>query len=496
MKGKLKILMVFSEVAPFTSIEGVGEVGGALPKALKDLGHDVRVIAPQYRAINERKYVLRDVIRLQQIEIPLGEKSVTIDVKSAFLPNSKVQVYFIDYKPFFFREGLYKDAKTGKTYTDNDLRFVLFSKGVLKTLIKLQWQPDVLHCHGWQAGLIPYLLKTTYKDDAFFQKTFSQFTIHDIQEQGQFSSKCYSYISDDATPFPVDPNIESHGKCNFLKAGIYASDLVNTVRENHLDNFVAQGIEKTRWEEVFSWRSGSIYGVNNGIDECRWNPETDKSIASNYSVSDLKPKEDNRAALIEKCELNIPLETPIVTVFTELVDDEGLDLIIESMDKLIKLPVSVVFFGKMTKARQSAIKKFRKSKSGYVAIQPDEKEIDEHLVTAGSDIMLMPVNHAALDASHLFCMNYGVVPMVFIPDGKKSNIKQFDASTGKGNGFVFNRFASRQMVKSVEKAIKLFQDIRSWQKLMKSCMREDLTWANASKKYVQLYGKCVTRNKK
>ena len=161
--------MVFPEIAPFPGTAEVGRVGGSLPVVFKEMGHDVRIISPQYRAINERKYVLRDVIRLQNIEVPLDGETVRVNVKSAFVPNSKVQVYFIDYKPFFFREGLYSDPKTGKPYPDNGKRFILFSRSVLETLTKLQWQPDVIHCHDWQSGLIPFLLKTVYHDNTFFQ---------------------------------------------------------------------------------------------------------------------------------------------------------------------------------------------------------------------------------------------------------------------------------------------------------------------------------------
>ena len=187
MKSKLKILMVFSEVAPFAKTGGLADVGESLPKMLKDMGHDVRIITPQYMVTNERKYILRDVIRLQNIEVPLGKKTIKINVKSAFLPNSKVQVYFINYKSLFFREGLYVDPKSKTDYSDNDKRFALFNRGVLETLNKLQWQPDIIHCNDWQTGLIPFYLKTSFKNDLIAHWEFNEKsgnTIYDSSGNG------------------------------------------------------------------------------------------------------------------------------------------------------------------------------------------------------------------------------------------------------------------------------------------------------------------------
>lgn len=267
MKSKLNILMVFPEIAPFIRTGEVGEVGGSLPKFLKEMGHDVRVITPQYKATNERKYILRDVIRLQNIEVPLGKKSVQINVKSAFLPNSKVQVYFIDYKPFFFREGVYADPKNGKAYVDNDKRYILFSKGVLETLTKLQWQPDIIHCHDWQSGLIPFLLKTKTKNDVFFQKTFSLFTVHDFTEHGNFDRACLSDIGINGDFIFKGSGLDLGGKCSFLKAGIQYADSVNTVSETYAQEIQKNTNNQKGILETLNKRKDKFQGIVNGVDD-------------------------------------------------------------------------------------------------------------------------------------------------------------------------------------------------------------------------------------
>ena len=253
MKNKLKILMVFSEVAPFSKTGGLADVGGALPKFLKEMDHDVRIITPQYLAINERKYILRDVIRLQNIEVPIGKKSVKINVKSAFLPNSKVQVYFINHKSLFFRSGLYVDPKSGNDYPDNDKRFAVFSRGVLETLNKLQWQPDIIHCNDWQTALIPSYLKIWEREKYFFQNTASVFSIHNIAYQGKFPYEFYDFLGLGAENFN-ESKFECHGRIHFMKGGIFYADCINTVSPTYAEeitssigsNGVAMYIERRR----------------------------------------------------------------------------------------------------------------------------------------------------------------------------------------------------------------------------------------------------------
>ena len=300
MKGAMNILMVLPEVTPFATMSDTGDVGAGLPKALKEMGHDVRIISPQYRAINERRYVLRDVIRLQDIDVSLGEETVQVNVKSAFLPNSKVQVYFIDYKPFFFREGLYVDMKTGKMYPDNDRRFVLFSKAVLETLKKLQWQPDIIHCHDWQSGIIPFLLKRVYADDVFFQKTQSLFTVHDFAYQGIFDPSCVEVLGVDGSFVFKGSDIELNGQCNFTKAGIHFADFVNTVSPSYADEVRSKPSLTDGLQSSLKARGNRFTGVLNGIDTSEWNPETDRLIAKSYSVKELESKEENKKALCEK----------------------------------------------------------------------------------------------------------------------------------------------------------------------------------------------------
>ena len=495
MKGKLNILLVFSEVAPFSRSSALGDVGGALPKALKEMGHDIRVITPQYRGINERKYILRDVIRLQKIEIPLGNKTLTIDVKSAFIPNSKVQVYFIDYKPFFFREGLYSDIKTKKGYSDNDKRFILFAKGVLKTLDKLQWQPDVIHCHDWQSGLIPFFLNTIYKDDPFFKKTYTLFTAHQFGPESQFSPDCFGYMSEGAyAEFPED-EIVYQGQCSFMKAGIGYADIVNTIRVEHADESQSSTADPGLNEDARSWRKDRFYHIANGIDYDVWNPESDSYIKESFTPSDFKGKEVNKKALTESLELPLAPATPIIGMLTSLSDKRGVELVESNINELMGLGFYFIVACDGVDTTLRLPKQMNKKYADRLRVQPSSDESMVHRLIAGADMMLIPLSRGAIESSHLFCLKYGTVPIVHIAKGMDDAFRAFDSNTGKGMGFIFQDLKARSMLKTIKKAIRMFDDQKVWQKIMKNGMREDLSWQHAAKKYVQLYNKCITKKK-
>ena len=495
MKGKLKVLLVFPEVAPFAKTGNLGEVGGTFPRVLKELGHDVRVIMPQYRVINERKYVLRDVIRLQNIEVSLGDESIKINVKSAFLPNSKVQIYFIDYKPFFFRQGLYSDPKTGKEYPDNHKRFTLFAKGVLKTLVKLQWQPDVIHCHDWQSALVPFFLKTLNKSDPFFAKTFSLFTIHNFSFQGDFDPDCVSSLGIDNNFVFQGSSIDFHGRCNFLKAGITSADVVNTVSEKYAEEVQSSTEYGFGMGEVLRQRGNSFYGVTNGIDYKEWDPATDNLIPEKYNVSDISGKEKNKYVLLEKYGLPFSIKVPVVALILSSVDQAGIDLIKSAVDAMMRLNIYLIVLGENKGHNYTFFESIRKKYKNKLAVESNFDRALIHLVMAGADIILVPSKIEPSGLTQLYGLRYGTIPLVRATGGLADTVHQFDPNTEKGTGFVFNNFNSKEFLKILKQAVKIFQDRKAWTKIMKNGMREDFSWEASARKYVQLYGKCLAKNK-
>lgn len=493
MKKKLKILLAASEVAPFAKTGGLADVGGALPKALKDLGHDIRVIMPQYRMINERKYVLRDVIRLQDIPVQLGKKEIRINVKAAFIPNSKVQVYFIDHKPFFFREGLYVDSKTGKDFPDNADRFTLFAKGTLETLKKLQWQPDILHCNDWQTGLIPMFLKTLYADDLFYTKIRTLFTVHNFVYQGIFPQSCLNAFNLDESFKAEDLGILQDGRCNYLQAGLANADLINTVSETYSQEVQSSPEFGCGMQTLLQKRKKDFYGVVNGLDESVWNPETDEHIPAPYNADDPEGKRDAKAALLERLKLDIDPSTPLIGVISRLTLQKGFDLICDVLDDLMKGDVAMVILGVGDKKYESFFKKAEKKYKTKFRYLSAFDEALAHLIAAGSDMFLMPSLQEPCGLTQLFSLKYGTVPIVHHTGGLADTITQFHNRKKTGNGFVFRKPQADQLLIAIKQALETYASPLLWKKLIRNGMKEDHSWKTSSNKYVQLYQKCILK---
>ncbi|MEX0737008.1 MAG: glycogen/starch synthase, partial [Bacteroidota bacterium] len=234
MSKPLNILFISSEVDPFAKTGGLADVSSALPQAIKELGHEIRIMMPRYRFISERKFKLHDIIRLKDIPIPVGKKTEVGNVKSSFISNlkEKVQVYFFDNANYFGRDGIYQSPVGKKDYKDNDERYIFFCRGVLETLKRLGWQPDIIHCNDWQTGLVPAYLKSLYASDPFFKNTKTVFTIHNMAYQGAFPPESFDLSGLPKELYHHD-GCEAYGKFNFLKSALAYADAITTVSERY-----------------------------------------------------------------------------------------------------------------------------------------------------------------------------------------------------------------------------------------------------------------------
>lgn len=485
--------MAFSEVAPFAKTGGLADVGSALPKALKDQGHDIRVIMPQYRVINERKYVLRDVIRLQDIQVQLGKKEIRLNVKAAFIPNSKVQVYFIDYKPFFFREGLYIDPKTGKEYADNADRFILFAKGALETLKKLQWQPDIVHCNDWQTSLIPLFLKTLYADDGFYGKIRTLLTVHNFVYQGVFPPKCISLFNLNNDFNAEDSGILQNGQCNFLQAGLLHADLLNTVSETYSREVQSSPEYGCGMEPILRKRKNEFFGIVNGLDESVWDPERDAFIPQSYNAADFKGKQEAKKALIEQLQFKIDFNLPLIGVISRLTYQKGFDLITEVFTDLMKLDLALVILGVGEKKYETYFSKAGRKFKNRFRFKPVFNESLAHLIVAGSDLFLMPSLQEPCGLTQLFSIKYGTVPVVHHTGGLVDTIAPFNHKKKSGTGFVFKEPSAGKLLDSIKEALKLYESPDLWKRIIQNGMKEDHSWNVSSSQYVQLYQNCVQK---
>ncbi|MFQ5822461.1 MAG: glycogen synthase GlgA [bacterium] len=487
----MKIFYVSSEVAPFAKTGGLGDVTGALPKYLKQLGHDIRVMMPNYKLINERKYVLRDVIRLQGLELKIGNEIYQANGKSAFLPDSKVQVYFLDNKFFFDREGLYCDSKTGLDYQDNAERFIFFSKGCLETLKLLHWQPDIIHCNDWQTALIPLFLKSIYKEDPFFKNTKTLLTIHNLAYQGNFEPSVVQKAGLQDHISYSDSPVDYCGKFSFLKAGLEYADLLSTVSETYVNDIQESPDYGYGFEGFLKKRKNDLFGIINGIDIQVWNPETDKLIPFNYNKRTLSDKYKNKEELLKRFNLKFNENIPVISTISRLVDQKGFDLITAIIDQLMQLDLQLIILGIGEQKYHSFFRKIQKKYPTKFGIELSFNNPVAHLIEAGSDIYLMPSRFEPCGLNQLYSLKYGTIPIVRKTGGLADTIENIDINTISGTGFVFKKYDSNELLKIIKNALKLFNKKDIWVKIIQNAMKQDFSWKSSAQKYVKLYQKLM-----
>jgi starch synthase len=258
MPRPIGILFVASEADPFVKTGSIGEIAGSLPKTLKAMGHDVRVMLPGYGLINSRRFQIHSLLRMRDIEIPLGREKQHAHIKSSYLnsENQKVLVYFLANDRYFNRDGLYYSSLTKKYFADNDERFIFFCRGVLETLKRLQWQPDVIHCNDWQCGLIPAYLKSLYKDDPYFRNMKTVFTVYSLASHGTFPHSSLEKSGIPGTLFNGNGD-----KLNFLNAGLSFADVVTTFG-NKADKGIRRPTDNGE-DGIPSRRKNGIISMNN-----------------------------------------------------------------------------------------------------------------------------------------------------------------------------------------------------------------------------------------
>ncbi|HTX19427.1 MAG TPA: glycogen synthase GlgA [Bacteroidota bacterium] len=486
MSKPLNILFVSSEVEPFIKTGGLADVSGTLPQVIKDLGHEIRIIMPRYGSISERKFKLHDVIRLKDIEVPLGKETRTANVNSSFIANvkSKVQVYFLANKEFYDRPGIYVNPDSKKDYADNDLRFIFFCRGVLETLKRLGWQPDIIHCNDWQTGLIPAYLRTIYAHDPFYKHIKSVFTIHNLAYQGAFPESSFEHTGLPASEFNKE-GVEFYGKLNFMKAGLVYSDLITTVSEKYAEEICSSEEFGCGLEGVLQKRRSHLHGITNGIDYAVWNPETDEHIVKRYDARTLEGKLENKRELLSRFGLSYKENVPLFGIISRLVDQKGLDLIKEIADEFMKLDVQFVMLAAGEKKYQEYFESLHKKYSAKMGVYIGYNDELAHLIEAGCDMYLMPSRYEPCGLNQLYSLKYGTVPIVRATGGLEDTIQDVDGGTG--TGFKFTKYDSKELLKTIHRAHKAYHDSALWKKIIRNGMAQDFSWESSARKYTNLY---------
>ncbi len=494
MTKPLNILFLSSEVEPFAKTGGLADVSSALPKAIKDLGHEIRIMMPRYRFIGERKFRLHDIIRLREIPIPVGSNNELGNVKSSFISNlkEKVQVYFLDNATYFGRDGIYQSPTTKKDYKDNDERFIFFCRGIFETLKRLGWQPDIIHCNDWQTGLAPAYLKTLYANDPFFKNVKTVFTIHNMAYQGAFPKESFNKANLPKNLFHQD-GVEAYGNFNFLKTGLYFSDTITTVSEKYAKEICSSSEIGAGLDGLLTKRRKDLHGILNGIDYHTWDPATDEFIYRKYDLKSIEAKSDNKQALLSKLNLEFSEDRPAIGMISRLADQKGFDLLFEIFEDIIKLNVSLILLVAGDHDYEKKIEALEKKypKRVYVLIGYDTELA--HMIEAGTDMFLMPSKYEPCGLNQMYSMRYGTIPIVRSTGGLDDTVEDYSGN-GKGTGFKFEKYESKDLLKAIQRALKVYQQPEEWKRIMRNGMQKDFSWENSAKKYLALYKELLKHN--
>lgn len=469
------ILMISSEAAPFAKTGGLGDVVGALPAALAALGHDVRVVIPKYGCIPEE--YAEEAEFLFYMYVPLGWRSKYCGVFS--LKRQGVTFYFIDNEYYFGDKALYKW---------NDLeRFAFFDKAALEILRKLDFRPNVIHCHDWQTGMVPVLLDAYYKRDEFYCSIKTVFTIHNLKYQGIYSIEAVEDFFSLAASYFTDDKLEFHGCANLLKAGIVYADAVTTVSPTYAEE-IKTPMGGEGLDGLLFARDNALSGILNGIDYGEYNPETDPYIFKNYGVKDAaEGKRANKIALQEQLGLPVDGEKVMIGIVSRLVDQKGLDIIAAAMNELMNMDIQMVVLGTGDEKYENMFKHNAWCNSEKMSANITFSNELAHKIYAASDIFLMPSLFEPCGLGQIIAMAYGTIPIVRETGGLKDTVRAYNEFTDEGNGFSFYPCEAHDLMYTIRRAIRFFSDKTVWNRLVKRDMKEDFSWEESAKKYEKLY---------
>jgi starch synthase len=471
-----KILFVTSEAHPLIKTGGLADVSGSLPQALAGQGVDVRLIMPKYQAINTTEEIYyKSTVRVNNADANILETR---------LPGTQVLVWLVDCPEFFdFPGNPYVDEQ-GIARANSAERFALFCRLAVEVAMNrgyLDWTPDIIHCNDWQSGLVPALLSLEASRPA------TVFTIHNMAYQGLFPKATWDFLN---LPRPLwNPDgVEFNGLLSFIKGGLAYADRITTVSPTY-----AREIQTADFgyglEGLLSHRNDNLTGIINGIDADQWNPETDPNISERYDFSTLNKKKLNKIALQNQHSLPVD-NIPVFAIISRLVEQKGIDLILECLPEMLTLPLQFVLLG-------SGEKRFEQQLSHLAEIYPDKMAItigyDEalaHLLEAGADIFLMPSRFEPCGLNQIYSQRYGTVPIVRKTGGLADIV--VDAipetlSNRTATGFVFNEATSGALMETIKRALIVHSQPDAWKQLQVSGMQKDYSWNNSAKEYLALY---------
>ena len=474
------VAFIGSECYPFVKTGGLGDVMSALPKSLAKLNIDVKVILPRYKCIPQKFQEKMEYRGSFDMNLCSDGKQYYVGIME--YQEDGVVYDFIDNDEFF---------SWGNPYTnliDDIPKFCYFAKAALAALNYLNWTPDVVHCHDWQAALVPLYLRTCFQDTDV-GRAISVLTIHNLKFQGIYDRKKIQYWS--GLPdyvFNKDCMIQNWLDANMLKGGIAYSNKVTTV-----SNTYAWEIQTEEYGEGLAehlrYHNNKILGIVNGIDTDIWNPATDKLLAADYDEkSAIKNKKINKKALQESLGLDVDEHKMVIGLISRLTNQKGLDLVNDVIPGIMDEHTQVVVLGTGDSQYENTFRYYENKYKGNFCAYIAYNENVAHNIYAGCDALLVPSRFEPCGLTQLIAMRYGAVPIVRETGGLKDTVQPYNMFENTGNGFTFDRYESGLLYDAINRAKTLyFENRKSWDDMVIRDMNKDVSWEKSAKQYKDMY---------
>jgi len=484
----LRILFVSSECAPFAKTGGLADVVAGLPKALRRLGHDVRVLIPLYSFIDRATYRIKPVGTVcvhmgAGIEHWVGVHQTLLD--------DEVPVWFLDYNAYFGRPGIY-DGPLGH-YMDNAFRFGFLSKAALQICKDFQFIPHIMHAHDWPTATVPAFLKTWDRVLSPLSNTASVLTIHNIGYQGKYDAVVMPYFGFGAEHFTPE-KFEDYGKTNLLKGGIWFADALTTVSPTHakelLNPIGGQGLAP-----FLNNRRDDLFGILNGADYSQWNPATDTHIPARFTAKDMTGKAACKAELQRQFRLEQRPDLPLFGIVSRFAHQKGFNLLREALPAALNnMVLQCVILGNGDSDTENFVSWLSTAYPRRVGAHIGYSVDLSHLIEAGSDFFLMPSLYEPCGLNQIYSLKYGTLPVVRATGGLDDSVDNYNEATGTGTGFKFWEPSGLALYYCIGWAVSTWFDRpHHITALRQHAMAQNFDWATSARQYVGVYQHALKR---
>ncbi len=472
----MRVAVIAAEAVPYSKTGGLGDVAGALPKALEQVGVDSLLITPCYWQ-TKGEYLWHTAID----DLNVDWRGGIYPAKAFYSEANGSPTFLIDAPSYFHRDSIYG-------YREDYERFAFFNHAALVLLKRIGQPPDIVHLNDWHCGFAAVEIASARRRDAYWRNTRTVFSIHNMAYQGGFGMEelwKFGFGSDfarDAFSF--------NGYASAMKAGLEVSDTLSTVSRRY-----AQEIQTAENGYGLDWltrqRANRLVGITNGVDYEVWNPATDPELPAHYTADNMDGKLVCKRALLEAFSLPVDMDRPIFASITRLTPQKGIDLMMQVAGDILATGAYIISLGSGEKRYEDFWQSLRNYAPSQVGVYRGYNEGLAHKIEAGADIFMMPSKFEPCGLNQMYSLRYGTIPVVRAVGGLDDTVDNFDAVTGRGNGFKFAPYRADRFLEKIYEAIFAYADRDAWKRMQLNGMAEDNSWENAARKYVELYRSTV-----